>query len=194
MNSKRSGSCHLAKSCEVFTQFVRAESVPSRSAITASGRSPQRSSGTAMTAACATAGWAMSWFSRSTEEIHSPPDFTRSLDRSQIRMQPSLSMRTMSPVLNQPSGVKLAPPGRGGSRPRPRAPDLEFTHGGVVPGDELALVIARADLEQRAGDTLSDAILYCSSASLSSRLAGNRHTEPSGAVSVIPQACITVRP
>ena len=35
---------------------------------------------------------------------------------------------------------------------------------------------------------------YCSSAVLSSRLAGSRHTEPSGAVSVIPHAWTTVRP
>ena len=52
----------------------------------------------------------MSRFSRSTEEIHSPPDFTRSFERSQIRMQPCASIRTTSPVLNQPSAVKLSAP------------------------------------------------------------------------------------
>ena len=35
-----------------------------------------------MTAASATSGIAMISFSRSTEEIHSPPDFTRSFVRS----------------------------------------------------------------------------------------------------------------
>jgi hypothetical protein len=48
----------------------------------ASGRSPQRSSGTAITAAWPTSGWPMRAFSSSTLEIHSPPDLTRSLVRS----------------------------------------------------------------------------------------------------------------
>ena len=52
----------------------------------AMGRSIQRSLGTAMTAASAMSGWAMSWFSNSTEEIHSPPDLIRSLVRSTRRM------------------------------------------------------------------------------------------------------------
>ena len=38
-----------------------------------------------MTAASATSGIAMIWFSMSTEEIHSPPDLTRSLVRSTSR-------------------------------------------------------------------------------------------------------------
>jgi len=42
--------------------------------------------GRAMTAASATFGWAMSAFSRSTEEIHSPPDLMTSLERSEILM------------------------------------------------------------------------------------------------------------
>ena len=65
---------------------------------TASGRSPQRSSGIAITAASATSGWAISRFSRSTEEIHSPPDLTRSLERSQIFRLPPSSILTTSPV------------------------------------------------------------------------------------------------
>ena len=51
-----------------------------------SGRSLQRSSGTAITAASTTPGWAMTSFSSSTEEIHSPPDLITSLVRSLICM------------------------------------------------------------------------------------------------------------
>ena len=48
----------------------------------ASGRSPHFSSGTPITAASATAGWAISAFSSSIDEIHSPPDLITSLARS----------------------------------------------------------------------------------------------------------------
>ena len=95
---------------EVLAQLVGPRLLPSRSTIAASGRSPQRSSGMAITAASATAGWAMSRFSRSTEEIHSPPDLTRSLDRSQILRFPRGSIVTTSPVWNQPSSVNFSVP------------------------------------------------------------------------------------
>ena len=50
----------------------------------ASGRSCQRGSGMATTAASATCVIAMMSASMSTEEIHSPPDLMRSLVRSAI--------------------------------------------------------------------------------------------------------------
>ena len=46
--------------------------------------------------------------SRSTLEIHSPPDLMRSLVRSVIWMYPSASIVTTSPVRNQPSSVNCA--------------------------------------------------------------------------------------
>ena len=46
---------------------------PSSSTTHASGRSPHRSSGTPITAASRISGWAISSFSSSTDEIHSPP-------------------------------------------------------------------------------------------------------------------------
>ena len=55
---------------------------PSRSTQTASGRSSHFSCGIAITAASAIAGCAISAFSSSTDEIHSPPDLITSLERS----------------------------------------------------------------------------------------------------------------
>ena len=72
----------------------------------ASGRSPHRGWATATTAASFTAGWPISAFSSSTEEIHSPPDLTRSLVRSASLMLPVASRVTTSPVRNQPSAVQ----------------------------------------------------------------------------------------
>src|ERR1700760_2462987 len=51
-----------------------------------SGRSDHLGSGTAITAASKTSGWAMTAFSSSTEEIHSPPDLITSFVRSEIVM------------------------------------------------------------------------------------------------------------
>jgi len=70
------------------------------------GRSVHFSSGIAITAASATAEWPISAFSRSTEEIHSPPDLITSFERSLIAMKPRSSIETMSPVQNQPSSVQ----------------------------------------------------------------------------------------
>ena len=61
-------------------------SSPGRTTTQASGRSDHLGCLTPMTAASATLGWAMISFSSSTEEIHSPPDFTTSLVRSTMRM------------------------------------------------------------------------------------------------------------
>ena len=94
----------------MLTQILGLGGGASRNTTAASGRSPQRSSGIAITAASATAGWAINRFSRSTDEIHSPPDFTRSLERSQIFRFPPSSIVTTSPVTNQPSSVNFSAP------------------------------------------------------------------------------------
>ena len=89
MNAQRSGSCHFATRSARNARSVSASSVaPSRTTTDASGRSCQRSSGTATTAASSTSGCAISWFSNSTELIHSPPDLMTSLVRSVICMKP----------------------------------------------------------------------------------------------------------
>jgi hypothetical protein len=70
----------------VLAQLAGETSWPSSSTTQASGRSDQRSSGLAITAASAIASWPISSFSRSTEEIHSPPDLMTSFERSEMRM------------------------------------------------------------------------------------------------------------
>src|ERR1039457_5229272 len=50
------------------------------------GRSDHLWSGTAMTAASKTSGYAITAFSNSTDEIHSPPDLITSLVRSEMVM------------------------------------------------------------------------------------------------------------
>jgi catechol 2,3-dioxygenase len=76
---------------------------PARSTTQASGRSPQRLSGIPITAASCTAGCAISSFSSSTEEIHSPPDLITSLIRSVMVKKPRSSSVPTSPVRSQPS-------------------------------------------------------------------------------------------
>ncbi len=107
MNSNRSGSHHFAKFGARNSRSSSAVAVcPSRSTTAASGRSSHFSSGTAITAASAIAGCAISAFSSSTDEIHSPPDLITSFERSLIWMKPRGCIETMSPVLNQPSSVQ----------------------------------------------------------------------------------------
>ena len=77
---------------------------------TSSGRSCQRGCGTAITAACNTAGWPMARFSSSTELIHSPPDLITSLLRSVSWMRPSGAMVARSPVFSQPCSSTALPP------------------------------------------------------------------------------------
>src|SRR3954465_358807 len=73
MNSTRSGTHHFAtRSLRNSRSASASSSAPSSATTQASGRSPHFSSGTPMTAASTTWGWAMISFSRSTEEIHSP--------------------------------------------------------------------------------------------------------------------------
>ena len=74
----------------------------------ASGRSLHFGSGIAITAASATFGCAISAFSRSTDEIHSPPDLIRSLVRSVMRTVPSASIAATSPVRSHPSSVNFS--------------------------------------------------------------------------------------
>ena len=83
MNAHRSGSHQRTTLSPRNSRNSFAHtSAPSLTTTTASGRSCQRSSGTATTAASDTAGWPIRWFSSSTDEIHSPPDLMTSLARS----------------------------------------------------------------------------------------------------------------
>ena len=59
---------------------------PFFSTTTSSGRSSHFGCVTPITAASATLGWPTARFSRSIEEIHSPPDLITSLARSVICM------------------------------------------------------------------------------------------------------------
>ena len=105
--SNRSGSQNFANDGARKSRSSPSDAdAPSRSTTTASGRSDHLSSGTAITAASATAGCPISAFSRATVEIHSPPDLTRSFERSWISTYPSAPIVTMSPVRNQPSSVQ----------------------------------------------------------------------------------------
>ena len=94
-----------APPCPAGTRPARAgvASAPGRSTTQASGRSPQRLSGIPITAASCTDGCAISSFSRSTEEIHSPPDLITSLIRSVMVKKPRSSSVPTSPVRSQPS-------------------------------------------------------------------------------------------
>src|SRR5215472_9312330 len=78
-NTNASGSCHLAND---FAKCAHSSSgvadAPSFNTTAASGRSCHFGCGTPMTAASLTAGCPISVFSKSTELIHSPPDFTKS--------------------------------------------------------------------------------------------------------------------
>src|SRR5579859_1210840 len=65
---------------------------------TATARSPQRSSGTAMTAASLTPGHSRRMSSSWSDEIHSPPDLITSLIRSVISKYSCGSRVPMSPV------------------------------------------------------------------------------------------------
>jgi hypothetical protein len=104
MNAQFSGNCHRAT---FPTRKSRSSAAvtwcPGLVTTATSGRSCHFSSGIPMTAASATAGCAMTAFSRPTEEIHSPPDLITSLDRSVRVRNPSGEMRPTSPVRSQPS-------------------------------------------------------------------------------------------
>ena len=67
------------------------------------GRSCHLSWEAPTTAASATCGWAINRFSRSTEEIHSPPDLIKSFARSVMRTYPSGVILHTSPVRSHPS-------------------------------------------------------------------------------------------
>mmetsp|Transcript_10550 Transcript_10550/g.32864 ORF Transcript_10550/g.32864 Transcript_10550/m.32864 type:complete len:295 (+) Transcript_10550:305-1189(+) len=68
----------------------------------ATGLSSHLGCGTATTAACTTPSMPRMWFSRSMEEIHSPPDLMTSLDLSLMTIAPSSSILATSPVISQP--------------------------------------------------------------------------------------------
>ncbi len=87
MIDHRSGSHHLdTRGVRKTSRSSGVVADPSSSTTATSGRSLHRSSGTAITAASTTSGWAITSFSSSTEEIHSPPDLMTSLLRSLICM------------------------------------------------------------------------------------------------------------
>ncbi len=87
MTAKSSGIHHFAtREARCSWSSSGEASWPSSNTTQASGRSDQRSSGLAITAASAIASCPISSFSRSTEEIHSPPDLMTSLERSEMRM------------------------------------------------------------------------------------------------------------
>ena len=103
-NAQFSGTCQRATfSPRNFASSAASALAPERSTTQASGRSPQRLSGMPITAASCTAGCAISSFSRSTEEIHSPPDLITSLIRSVMVKKPRSSSVPTSPVRSQPS-------------------------------------------------------------------------------------------
>ena len=141
-NAHCSGSHHLttrpdrwARSSSGVTDW------PGARAMQASGRSPHRSSGAAMTAASRTAGWVRMAASSSSVEIHSPPDLTTSLARSLIVMKP-LGVDPADVAGAQPAVAELLRRRVlvvGGRHPRPAHLDLA---GGVpVAGQHLALVV-----------------------------------------------------
>jgi 3,4-dihydroxyphenylacetate 2,3-dioxygenase len=103
-NAQFSGTCQRATfSPRNFASSAASALAPERSTTQASGRSPQRLSGMPITAASCTAGCAISSFSRSTEEIHSPPDLITSLIRSVMVKNARSSSVPTSPVRSQPS-------------------------------------------------------------------------------------------
>ncbi len=87
MKTTSSGSHHLATlPSRKFRMSSRDRVTPARGTTQASGRSSHFGCATAITAASATSGWDMISPSSSTLEIHSPPDLTKSLVRSTMRM------------------------------------------------------------------------------------------------------------
>src|SRR3954469_22901629 len=106
MNTTSSGSHHFATfGVSHSTNSSLVSSSPPLTTTHASGRSAHFGCAMPMTAASATLGWPMMAFSRSTDEIHSPPDLMTSLVRSTRRMYPCGVTTAMSPVFSQPSSV-----------------------------------------------------------------------------------------
>src|SRR5882672_4102149 len=95
-----------------------------------------------MTAASATAGCAITAFSRSTEEIHSPPDLMMSLDRSVSRRNPSGVMLPTSPV-----------------RGHPRPGHLELADALAVPRQLGAAIVDQPGPHRRREAALQDPVL-----------------------------------
>src|ERR1700694_3926027 len=80
-----SGSHHRGtRSSRKATRSAGAGDRPGLGTTATRGRSDHFGSGIEITAASKTSGWAITAFSSSTEEIHSPPDLITSLVRSEI--------------------------------------------------------------------------------------------------------------
>src|SRR5271157_4766680 len=87
MNVHCSGSHQRGtRSLRNSTRSAGAGERPGLGTTATSGRSDHLGSGTEMTAASKTSGWAITAFSSSTEDIHSPPDLMTSLVRSEMVM------------------------------------------------------------------------------------------------------------
>mmetsp|Transcript_97657 Transcript_97657/g.291664 ORF Transcript_97657/g.291664 Transcript_97657/m.291664 type:complete len:341 (+) Transcript_97657:97-1119(+) len=100
-----SGSWNLAnfaRQCSSMRCLRPSLDAPGSSTTVATGRSSHRGCGIATTAAMTTPLIDAMWFSRSMEEIHSPPDLMTSLDLSLMTMAPSSSILATSPVTSQP--------------------------------------------------------------------------------------------
>mmetsp|Transcript_36257 Transcript_36257/g.93491 ORF Transcript_36257/g.93491 Transcript_36257/m.93491 type:complete len:260 (-) Transcript_36257:688-1467(-) len=134
---------------------------------------------------------AVMWFSRSIEEIHSPPDLITSLERSLMTMAPSSSILATSPVINQPlwnlsgaSYMKYSPMIHG---PRHRS----------SPGSPCGISLSRSSafaMRNSTPGTGSPALtMLPKRASLllprSLNFATFLARQPRGLVSVIPQPC-----
>src|SRR5699024_11693305 len=93
----------LFRSSKYFSNASFVIFSPSLRTTQAIGRSCHLGSSLAITAASKTDGCAIKAFSKSTDEIHSPPLLIKSPVRSTIFITPSSSIVTTSPVYNQPS-------------------------------------------------------------------------------------------
>ena len=138
MNTTSSGSCHLAtRGREVVEDLVLGQRrTRPRARRTPAGARTTSRRGCRSRRPRVIFGWAISSFSSSTDEIHSPPDLIRSLVRSTSWMRPRSSIVATSPVCSQPSSVKLSPDPRVvvvvGGDPRPTA--LQLAARLAVPG------------------------------------------------------------
>src|SRR4030095_11842547 len=102
----------------------------------ASGRSTQVGCGTATTAASRTCGWAIIMFSRSTLEIHSPPDlmhFLGAIVNLEIPLRiKGRNIAGLNPAIRSKTVGRVEAIVATGD---PRTSDLDFAHGGAISRD-----------------------------------------------------------
>ena len=161
MNSKRSGSCHLAYCLERWSRSSSPlASWPSRRTITASGRSPQRSSGIAITAASATDSMGHQLvlevdggdpLAARLDQILgavTDPQVAVLVDRDHVSGHEPTVLGELLRALTAVVGAR-----------DPRPTHLELPHRRVIPRDQLAVLAARADLDERRCESLPAAVL-----------------------------------